>query len=161
MIAHCCMRAFSQYCLILSLYTIYQLLLINLSINLANDSQFKIHLYKNSEHCVLCACVRLDFPFHIAQKVGKLLGVGAGFRVKKDQNQESVVESRRTENTEYYCHCSLPSSQLCLVTPFSGYTWVQLLTYKVCVQWQKDECQDHVRKREVPICNQLWRMREE
>jgi len=28
---------------------------------------------------VLCAYVRLDFPFHIAQKVRKLLRVGPGF----------------------------------------------------------------------------------
>lgn len=59
---------------------------------------------------ILCASGRLELPFYIAQKVGKLLGIGAGFGVKKEQSQEIVVESRKIENTEYYCHCSLPSS---------------------------------------------------
>lgn len=86
-------------------------------------------------------------------EVRKLLGVGAGFGVKKDQSQEDVVKSRKIENIEYYCDCGLPFSYLCLITPFQDTHRSQLVAYKGCVYWPKGECKEHLRKREETVTN--------
>ena len=61
-----CMRAFSEYCLILSFYTIDQLLLKNKLLILQMMASLKSTVIK-TVNIVLCACVRLDFPFHVAR----------------------------------------------------------------------------------------------